>query len=268
VGIMAMVPASRPKQSRETTEAMLGSGLEGVQILVVRGYYLDSMGRKGVNDHAMYDDAVFVVSPNIHLAFNANTDPQKSGQKKAKLDAGEYRYYRGLHKSKYNALRPYPEGVKLPCTRDGVTSLCSHTNIHKGGFKDTFSEGCITIYPPQYDEFIKSVYAEMKRLGQQTIRVKLVNNNNSATVSADSITPPAVQDQTIEQSPNPTVTPLPILRMGDKGEHVKTLQRALHITADGIFGSKTKRALVAYQTRSGLTPDGVAGPKTYAKLGI
>ena len=38
------------------------------------------------------------------------------------------------------------------------------------------------------------------------------------------------------------------------------------LTADGIFGSKTKAAVVAYQAAKGLTADGICGPKTWAAL--
>lgn len=174
-----MVPASRPQQKREETEAILrASGIEVDRcvLLSVRGYYLDSMGAVGRNDQGMYDDAMIVISPTVHRAFNANTDPQKAGQKKAMLSPGKYEFYKGLHKARYNALRPFPEGVRLPCTRDGVPSTCSHTNIHKGGLRDTFSEGCQTIWPDQYDEFIRLVYSEMTKYQQKTIKNLLIEN--------------------------------------------------------------------------------------------
>lgn len=168
-----MKPAGRPKQTREKTLEILAadgiSPIGEVVLLGVRGYYKDSMGVKDKNDQAMYDDALFVVGPDVFKSFNFNTDPQKAGQNKAMLDAGLYRFYRGKHKMRYNALRPYPEGVKLPCTRDGVKSMCSHTNIHKGGFKDTFSEGCQTIWPEQYSEAMNLIYSEMNKYKQSTI---------------------------------------------------------------------------------------------------
>lgn len=38
------------------------------------------------------------------------------------------------------------------------------------------------------------------------------------------------------------------------------------ITADAIYGSRTKNAVAAYQTAKGLTADGVCGPKTWKAL--
>ena len=57
-----------------------------------------------------------------------------------------------------------------------------------------------------------------------------------------------------------------VLRKGSKGDLVKKLQAALRIAADGDFGQGTENALKKWQDRNGLTADGVAGPKTLAKL--
>lgn len=56
----------------------------------------------------------------------------------------------------------------------------------------------------------------------------------------------------------------PVLREGSRGEAVKEWQRIIKITADGIFGSQTKAATIAFQKQRGLTPDGVVGPATWA----
>ncbi len=57
-----------------------------------------------------------------------------------------------------------------------------------------------------------------------------------------------------------------VLQKGSKGDLVKKMQAALGIGADGDFGQGTENALKKWQDRNGLTPDGVAGPKTLAKL--
>ena len=60
-----------------------------------------------------------------------------------------------------------------------------------------------------------------------------------------------------------------ILKRGLAGEPVKRLQQKLGIeVVDGEFGPKTEEALKTYQKRNGLAVDGVAGPDTFAHLGL
>jgi len=59
---------------------------------------------------------------------------------------------------------------------------------------------------------------------------------------------------------------LPTLGVGDRGDSVAKMQKALGLRADGIFGLNTKRAVKKYQRSNGLIADGVAGPKTLSKL--
>lgn len=57
-----------------------------------------------------------------------------------------------------------------------------------------------------------------------------------------------------------------VLRKGSRGEGVKIMQEALGIGADGIFGPGTERKLKEWQLANNLTPDGIAGPATFARL--
>lgn len=59
-----------------------------------------------------------------------------------------------------------------------------------------------------------------------------------------------------------------ILRLGSRGDDVKTLQTRLNLIADGIFGPITDEAVRAFQKANKLTVDGVVGTNTWAKLGI
>ena len=56
------------------------------------------------------------------------------------------------------------------------------------------------------------------------------------------------------------------ISIGDNNDTVKAVQAKLGLTADGIFGPGTKRAIKAYQASNGLTADGIAGPATLKKL--
>ena len=62
-----------------------------------------------------------------------------------------------------------------------------------------------------------------------------------------------------------------VLRRGDRGDKVKLLQQELNrvganLTADGIFGLATERAVRDFQKRVGLVADGIFGDKTAAVL--
>jgi peptidoglycan hydrolase-like protein with peptidoglycan-binding domain len=58
-----------------------------------------------------------------------------------------------------------------------------------------------------------------------------------------------------------------MLRLGSRGPEVAAMQRALGISADGIFGHQTKRAVKAFQAAHGLEVDGIVGPITRGALG-
>ena len=52
------------------------------------------------------------------------------------------------------------------------------------------------------------------------------------------------------------------------GVTVAELQAALGVTADGVYGPQTRRAVRRFQRAHGLTVDGIAGPQTLEALGI
>jgi peptidoglycan hydrolase-like protein with peptidoglycan-binding domain len=52
------------------------------------------------------------------------------------------------------------------------------------------------------------------------------------------------------------------------GTSVSDLQRLLGLSADGVFGRQTARAVRDFQRHHGLTADGVVGPATWAALGV
>jgi peptidoglycan L-alanyl-D-glutamate endopeptidase CwlK len=65
-----------------------------------------------------------------------------------------------------------------------------------------------------------------------------------------------------------------VLRPGSIGEDVELLQKRLAARGfspgniDGEFNNGTEAAVIAFQRSEGLLPDGVAGPKTLAALGL
>lgn len=64
-----------------------------------------------------------------------------------------------------------------------------------------------------------------------------------------------------------------VLRKGSRGPEVRKLQTLLNgsgvlrpraLSPDGVFGSQTHAAVVAFQKKKGLSADGIVGPKTWA----
>lgn len=102
-------------------------------------------------------------------------------------------------------------------------------------------------------------------------------------VTADGIWGDATQaayDRWKDAKRKPVKSSAPKLRNGSKGTAVIHLQAGLLRVfptyagpikrtggADGKFGDGTEQVVREFQRRSGLTPDGVVGPKTWAKLG-
>jgi len=153
-------------------------------LLGVRGYYRDTMGKVGINDRGIYDDALFVIEGQSVEGFNGNTDPSIHSPGIATLCTGWHPYKRGNHGiSKpgggYPAFRPATPGESLPVKRDGEIAFPSKRdgvaiNIHKGGYKTTSSAGCQTIHPDQWWQFLNLAGGAMTRAGMKTIQYGLI----------------------------------------------------------------------------------------------
>ncbi len=77
-----------------------------------------------------------------------------------------------------------------------------------------------------------------------------------------------------EEAAAETTVAAAVLRQGSTGAEVREVQRRLkqwgyyNGALDGIFGAGTKKAVIAFQKKNGLTADGVVGKATYAALGM
>jgi Transglycosylase-like domain/Putative peptidoglycan binding domain len=79
---------------------------------------------------------------------------------------------------------------------------------------------------------------------------------------------PALADTGTSASGGATAANEVIVERGDRGTAVRAIQRQLGITADGVFGPMTERAVKRFQRRHNLVPDGIVGPLTRAALGL
>ena len=91
------------------------------------------------------------------------------------------------------------------------------------------------------------------------------------TIGAATIVPGLVSTETPTIVPGTTESTL--LKRGMQGDRVKNVQESLRRLgyfegkADGDFGEYTENAVKEFQRMNKLTPDGVVGPSTLAKLG-
>lgn len=71
-----------------------------------------------------------------------------------------------------------------------------------------------------------------------------------------------------DAEPQPLRGSMPVIRRGSRNAAVAVLQLELGLTADGIFGPLTETAVIAYQRKHELLPDGIVGRATWAALNI
>lgn len=179
-----ILPHARPGLKREAAlEIISKSGpanTTNFALLGIRGYFKDTMGAPGVNDIGIYDDAIILVTPTKYLTFNANTDPSVQRPGMATLNAGTWRYKLGIHGLSHPVAKQYEalvQASEVSVSRNGKVEVPSDyygINIHHGGYNTTTSEGCQTIYPEQWPEFLAAVKAALKECKATVIPYILV----------------------------------------------------------------------------------------------
>jgi lysozyme len=179
-----MLPPARPRANREI---VIGAALDAWRkdghtaplpdffVIGVRGYYEQTMGNPDRNDRGIYDDAFFVVGPEVFAAFNGNVDPSRYKQGVATLVEGVHWYRLGNHGISrpgggYPAFRPSTKNEELRVVRDGVKVPWPGVaiNIHRGGDGTTSSLGCQTVPPAQWDAFYHLTASEFRKSGLQS----------------------------------------------------------------------------------------------------
>jgi resuscitation-promoting factor RpfB len=79
---------------------------------------------------------------------------------------------------------------------------------------------------------------------------------------------PALADPGVSASGGATASSEVVVKRGDRGSAVRKIQEQLGISADGVFGAQTERAVKRFQRGHDLVPDGIVGPLTRGALGL
>jgi hypothetical protein len=79
---------------------------------------------------------------------------------------------------------------------------------------------------------------------------------------------PAFADPGASAAGGATAASEVILKRGDRGAAVRRVQGELGISADGVFGEQTERAVKRFQRSHNLVADGIVGPLTRGALGL
>lgn len=137
---------------------------------------------------------------------------------------------------KHYGFKPYDEG---PC---GLRVM-DHSELHRAGYASNHAD--ITNWLKYYGYTMNDFRDAVEKVLKEGIEVEIID--------------------AMPKDYHPT------LRKGDSGEDVRYMQQLLKnagsgLAVDGYFGSGTLNAVKAFQTKHGLTPDGVVGPMTWAQL--
>ena len=187
-----MKPSSTPQASRALVLSVLKrewkkhikEPFPDFVVAFIRGYYFRTMGHPSKNDRGIYDDGAFVIGPDTFTSFNANADPSAFCKGVATIMPGFYPFRPGNHGISrpgggYPAFRPATPGEKLPVFRDGEIGRSKRdgvaTNIHRGGYTTTSSEGCLTLYPTQWEAFHALVHMELRKVGLKRFWVGVID---------------------------------------------------------------------------------------------
>jgi hypothetical protein len=145
-------------------------------LLAVRAYRRDTMGKPGLNDLNMFDDAFFIVTPDRMTTWNGNTDPTRYGwnpnadKYMARLKVGAYTFVPLVHRGKYAAFGQGPNPVtveridstgKVRQTETGEFGI----NLHYASEFSTSSEGCLTVPRSDWSDFFKTLSPVIKKNG-------------------------------------------------------------------------------------------------------
>ena len=167
-----------------------GTPLPGLFVLVVRGYYRDSMGAPRTHDVGIFDDAFFIVTPFGVTPWNGNSDPSRTGwnanagKYMARLQTGVWTYRRLKHHASrpdgYMAFGQGDDPVTVERLRSDAAIAqtetgCFGINLHRAGINGTSSEGCMTVPQDQWIQFRNTLDTALEKTGSKTFQLILID---------------------------------------------------------------------------------------------
>lgn len=102
--------------------------------------------------------------------------------------------------------------------------------------------------------------AETSLYHQPSARVGGAGKLPWVNYTSDTPTPAPVKEDEVKYSE------LEVCRKGSKGDAVRTIQANVKVFVDGVFGSDTENAVKKYQKAHKLTADGIVGEKTWKAM--
>jgi len=144
------------------------------------------------------------------------------------------------------------------------------TNDNHQANQARVDSGWLPPTPPQWAAVSMWQYSSAMRTLPGTSGVRIDTNVSYVQPWNADVTPPP-RPPVVTPPPTQDNGPTPILKRGDKGEKVKTVQQLLsgagfQVDADGDFGPATESAVQRYQKAHNLTVDGIVGPATWTAL--
>src|SRR4051794_7526825 len=159
----------------------------------------------------------------------------------------------------------------------------AHSKVERGvRIPEAQAMGLVPAFEPRdltsLELWEKSILRSQHRrraLEQARANRKPVRRAGSLAVAAAAVLPAATGVATADSAgqstgsePAVAVTPQGLLKTGSEGPAVASVQRALGVSADGVYGPQTADAVRSYQGAHGLLVDSVVGPQTWGSLGL
>ena len=196
-----------------------------------------------------------------------------------------------------NGTRKMHNGIDLVATKDGRTGLVDQITAHTGGTVASvgYNDSCGYYINISVDDRTIMAYYHLREMSRKrkgdpvktgeiigymgdTGKVTGAHLHWGLKVNEQWIDPAPYLDKDYVSEAAPVKRDFSIgmrtMRYGDQGEDVRALQILLKGRGcngdmhepDGIYGPNTKGAVILFQDKMGLTPDGIAGVLTFSAL--